>query len=216
MRRWLILSAALSVALIGALGAARALGSRQAPVFHAWLRHADGALCPRACLFGVAPDGALSFQAARAILAAHPLLQGVEAVDRGLILQWRSIDFELSIGRTRDSEQLAWINLQLRGRALQVRDLIAAYGVPTYVAASYQSILTDLLYPSEGLQGSALRQALPTDAPLRLSDRLYNLYLVEARQFEALLRDIGGNLKAWHGFIPITRYLNRPSRVAVP
>ncbi len=216
MRRWLVVCAVLCAALASGIGAARMLGSRQAPTFHMWLRHANGAHCQQACLLGVSPNGALSFQAARAIFAAHPLLQGAAFVDRGLTLHWRTPDFDLSIGRTRDSEQLAWINAQIRRHAPRVSDLIAAYGVPDYVAASYNSILTDLLYAAHGLQASSLREALPESAPLRLSHRIYNLYLLEGEQFEALLREIGGSLKAWRGLVPITHYLNRPSRIAIP
>lgn len=216
MRRGLYVCLLLIALLISSVTLARAVGGLQAPIFHAWLRHADGTPCAQACLFGASPDGTLSFEAARAILAAHPLTQGAELLDRGLIVHWRSEAFMLSIGRTHDSEQLAWINLQIAGRDLRVSDIIAAYGTPNYVSATNDRIITDLLYRAHHLQVSALREALPTNAPLRLRHRVYNLYLMRQEQFEALLRQIGGNLKAWRGFVPITHYLNRPSRVASP
>ncbi|MCS6872068.1 MAG: hypothetical protein NZ571_11485 [Anaerolineae bacterium] len=216
MRRWLIVCVLLSAALASSVALARVLGSRQTPRFHVWLRHANGMPCERACILGVAPSSALSFEAAQAILAEHPLVDNAMLINRGLTVHWRTESFVLSIGRTQDSEQLAWINLQLRQRDLQVRDLVAAYGIPDYVAAANNTILTDLLYAAHGLQASALREALPEGAPLRLSHRVYNLYLVKDEQFQALLRQIGGNLKAWRGFVSVARYLNRPSRFAVP
>jgi len=216
VRRWLSVCLLLGALLGSSVSLARALGNLQAPIFHAWLRHADGAPCAQACLFGASPDGRLSFEAARAILAAHPLTQDAVLTDRGLIVQWHNRLFTLSIGRTHDSDQLAWINLQIAGRDLRVSDIIAAYGTPDYVSATNDRIITDLLYRAHHLQVSALREALPTNAPLRLKHRVYNLYLMREGQFEALLRQIGGNLKAWRGFVPITHYLNRPSRVAAP
>ena len=206
MRRFLSRCAALSAILAGCLVAARALGAQQAPLWHAWLVHADGTPCERACLLGVTPDGALSFEAARERLSAHPITHGATAVNRGLTMHWRTSRFELSIGREQNSEQLTWINLQIIDRTLRVSDLLAAHGTPDYISATNGSIVTDLIYAQHGLQVSALREALPESAPLRLSSRVYNIYLVAPEPFAALLARVS-NLRAWRGLVSIAHYL---------
>jgi len=206
MRRFLSRCAALSAILASCLLAARALGAQQLPVWHAWLVHADGTPCERACLFGVTPDGALSFEAARERLSAHPITYYATAVNRGLTVHWRTGQFELSIGREQNSEQLTWINLQIIDRTLRVSDLLAAHGTPDYVSAVANSIVTDLIYTEHGLQVSALRDALPEGAPLRLSNRVYNIYLVAPEPFAALLARVS-NLRAWRGLVSIAHYL---------
>jgi hypothetical protein len=206
MRHFLSRCAALSAILAGCLLAARTLGIHQAPLWHAWLVRADGTPCERACLFGVTPDGALSFEAASERLSAHPITHGATVVNRGLTMHWRTSEFELSIGHEPNSDQLAWINLQIKDRALRVRDLLAAYGTPDYVSAVANSIVTDLLYAQHGLQASVLRKALPEGAPLRLSSRVYNIYLVAPEPFAALLTRIS-NLRAWRGLGSIAHYL---------
>ncbi len=214
MRRWLIVCIAVSAILLGTLSAARALGRRQAPTFHTWLKQADGRPCPRACLFGVAPDGRLSFEEAYSALSAHPLLREAAFVNRGEIRYWTTSAFKLSIGRAAGSDRLMWIQLEVpySQRELRVSDLLAAYGTPDYILATEASIVTDLLYAAHNLQASALREALPDNVPLRLSHRIYSAYLLNAEQFKAHLQLIGDNLKAWRGFVPITQYFRRATR----
>lgn len=216
MRRLIVLCAALSALLIGSFSAARALGSHLPPQMHVWFKHADGTPCVRACLFGVSPDRSLSFEAAREMLATHPITQGMVTRDRGTQQQWRSPAVEILIGRNAESDLLAWINVRIDSRLLTMADLIAAYGIPDYVVAIPNSIITDLLYLPSNLQVSTLRNALPENQPLRLTQTVYNLYLQDQAQFGALLVNLGGNLKTWRGLVDVTRYYNRPSPVAVP
>ncbi len=216
MGRLLVVCAALTALLIGSFTAARALGNHLPPHIHAWFKRADGMPCAQACLFGIAPDGSLSFEAAREMLAAHPITQGMVARDRGTQHYWRSPAIEILIGRAAESDLLAWINVRIDSRILLMRDVMAAYGIPDYVVAIPNSIITDLLYLPSNLQVSTLRNALPENQPLRLTHTVYNLYLQDQAQFGALLINLGGNLKTWRGLVDVTRYYNRPSRVAVP
>ncbi|MCE7948364.1 MAG: hypothetical protein DYG88_13145 [Chloroflexi bacterium CFX4] len=216
MGRLIVLCATLTALLIGSFAAARAVGNHLPPHIHAWFKHADGTPCAQACLFGITPDGALSFEAARQSLAAHPITQGMAVRDRGTQYGWRSSGIEILIGRAAESDLLAWINVRIDNRALVMADVIVAYGIPDYVVAIPNSIITDLLYLPSNLQVSTLRNALPENQPLRLTHSVYNLYLQDQAQFGALLVNLGGNLKTWRGLVDVTRYYNRPSRVAVP
>ncbi len=216
MGRLMVLCAVLTALLVGSFSAARALGNYLPPHIHAWFKHADGTPCAQACLFGITPDGSLSFAAARERLAVHPITQGMMNRDRGTYHAWHSVGIEIMIGRAAESDLLAWINVRLDTRILAMADVIAAYGIPEYVVAIPNSIITDLLYAPAHLQVSTLRNALPESQPLRLTHTVYNLYLQEPAQFGALLVNLGGNLKPWRGLVDVTRYYNRPSRVAVP